>query len=427
MSKRKENDTPSDEHIIKNPRTTHKSLSGKNSHPADSVMTIPLNRIYTSVIGSNFDGLNNIIAEFLNSRKPPNESRNVNVRKTLEICQNDSLLDRLVENVPKRGSNEVWPCCSICGLQIKENMHIEHTIPSTLFRLLFADIICVDFLKRIDLNLFYRLTCGTLTRLELSKLESEYSVLNLLIVVSHDVCNLLKGRTAFVKTRVKNNTIRLEPDIAKINQFAHSFHSPTPPRFMNETDYIRKFNDVFQGLHRDEIIYRVQTKITTFIGLLCGTFSGITLDQLTHNILGLHSVELKYENDVQRDEQEITLEGKLPMDWELLQPIYIRTTARGSERRGTNNLVYTLHIPRSEVVTRDDENENFNGFIVRKIEEIKNLSKNPSKKAKDGKDGKGIRKNKSTKTKKNKNNKTRRNNKPYNKPKSQRNKLKSKN
>jgi len=411
--------------------------------------------IYTAIVNQDFENLNTIVSKYFYSLKG-NDSDTIIIRKTMDVCNNDDLLKAHTKGLfnPKplssgrRSSSrqvreKIWPCCSLCGFPItrSDKMHIEHTIPSTLFYLLFTiNFFSCDIRPAINKETFNNIMCN-----DFGSIKEDYRDIHLTICSSHDFCNQLKGRKVFIILRFGGDgNCFMSVNEQKIREFASGYLSPQtlPVGFMSSEIFNSKVLQTFidpingQSMHGIQRAEHVFNKTRTFIQNLCDKYNRENYNHasIKQNILTLKNCEIKSEigelfltklDGLNLDKalhidgfyQYLVNSGTISTDGAVIHRSH---SSSGRELFYTNRseppnvfirVPSRIRIIRNEIEKDFEISEYIDSLIAKFYHELERIQ------------ARGIRKNKPTKTtknKKNKNNKTKTRNKWMNKQRSKR-------
>ena len=450
MSKRKQgNDTPSDEHIIKDPRVSKSKLdniTSRSAFNANVVLDTNQQLIYDAVISNKFEELRGLVTKYLYSIDNNKHFNIINVRATLDICDNMKLLARHTQ-IKCRDCD--WQCCSLCGYPIKKNeMQIEHTVPSTSFYLILtrkffnedAGDACAPVPKISD-DIFNNIMCNNFDEID----DEEYDDIHLAVATSCIACNQAKESKVMVTLTIdENGVVQMTPNTAVIRLFADMFGIVQS----NNVGYITagrfntlantKFEVTPRLVDRPDIVF---VKTLGFITELCRkyNYNRYHCSEIMSNIYNLRECKIKhykgkyniidllylnYERIMHDQSFMMYLihnEHIVQINKPIVRPRLNPRTPKPTVHARGDTPEYKIWVP--PIVLSNDAAIQDNQVALY----IEDLFAKFQVHLVQMETGEGIRKNKPTKTKKNKNNKTRRNNKPYKtNPKSQRNKLKSK-
>jgi hypothetical protein len=304
-------------------------------------------QIYNAIINNNVANLNNLVARYLYTLPSYTKNMTINVRKSIELCSNIDALKRVVDVKIQRTN---WPCCSLCGIAIVENMQIEHTIPTTLFRLLFSRMFCVNS-TILGKEQFNDIMCGRFVP------DDEFSsAIHLTIGVAHDTCNQIKGRDSFIRISVNGGNVQLSPDEEKIRTFANKYYSTFQnggrAGYMSRSKFISKVNNIFPDISK--LYNTVFEKTKAFITQLCIRFNSFEMktNMLRGNISSLVNSNLKYDSGEIRAVDLFNVNTDDPNFIILKEFGYIRehvhnaaTTTKSGRYSKRNSLDSTLYEP----------------------------------------------------------------------------------
>lgn len=351
---------------VKNKRRRKQSIEQLTSH-----VEIPLSKeqqqIYNAIINNDVANLNNLVARYLYTLPSYTKNMTINVRKSIELCSNIDALKRVVDVKMQRTN---WPCCSLCGFAIVENMQIEHTIPTTLFRLLFSMMFCVNS-TILEKTQFNDIMCGRFV-----PDDAFSSAIHLTIGVAHDTCNQIKGRDSFIRITVNDDgNIQLFPDEEKIRIFANKYYSTFQNRgrtgYMSRSNFISKVNNIFPDISK--LYETVFEKTNAFITQLCYRFNSFEMqaDVLRGNISSLVNSELKY------DSGEIRAVDLFNVNLE--DPNFIILKEFGYIRENVHNATTTTRTGRVSKINPShsilyEPNVSYSIYVPKTISTIKNPS-----------------------------------------------------
>ena len=416
------------------------------------VLTPKQQDIYNAIVYQDFENLNTIVSKYFYSITD-NNSDTIIIRKTMDVCDNDDLLKAHTKGLfnPKilssgrRSIRQIrekkWPCCSLCGFPITDSdtMHIEHTIPSTLFYLLFTNEFFSCHIQppinKISKQTFNYIMCN-----KFGSIIEDYRDIHLTICCSHDFCNQLKGRKVFINLNLNHDgKFVMSVNEIKIREFANGYlrSQTSPVGFMSSEIFnfkVRKtFIDVTNSQHMtgEKRVEWVFNKTRTFIQKLCDKYNDKQYNHasIQQNIFTLKNCKIQFESGelVLTELDGLNLEKVLNsgfyrhlLDSRIIvtenEVTYTPYTTSGRRVSVTTQLHqpdYLIHVPPRinnirNAIEKDFEISEYIDSLIAKFQTEGNNQAS------------GIRKNKTTKNKKNKNNKTKTRNKWMKKQRSKR-------